>query len=424
MMKIFSAILVLLLTVVFSNAIANAKSATQSIRTDVFAVLEKAQQAQSQGKAKESRVYLDSLKARYNKNPLNDYELAQMWNFYAYAYLVEGDYVHAINAFKKVLNQKNIPTALAENAQYTLAQLFLQQGNYKEAITLLESWFLSAQNPKPEAYILLAKSYMSAQHLDNALINALAAFDLAKNDAGMLQEDWYVLLQYIYAEQKNYRQQEKVLIDILNRWPKKNYWLHLYAVYTELADNKKQLAVLELMYEQNYLDNANALLMYAQSLAANNNPLKAAKVVERGLFNKQLPRDSSNLKRVAEYLRLAQEPEKALPYYIEVAEFGASGDEALQLGLIYLQLLEYPKAVEQLKTAIQKGGKHNVLNTHLLLGQAYFEQKQYVKAQQVFKALIEISAENPRIKKKALDWLKYIDAELKHLQEMHEFVKK
>ena len=107
-MRIFSAIFVLLLAAVFSGAAVNAKSATQSIRADVFAVLEKAQQSQSQGKSKESRIYLDSLKARHNTKALNDYELAQMWNFYAYAYLAEDDYVHAINAFKEVLKQKDI----------------------------------------------------------------------------------------------------------------------------------------------------------------------------------------------------------------------------------------------------------------------------------------------------------------------------
>lgn len=407
-----------------AEMVSDKKTVTPSIRAEIFAQLEKAQAAQEKGDIKKSLVYLDSLKTQHAKKPLNSYELAQMWNFYAYAYLADEDYRQAINAFEKLMQQPDLPPALISSTQYTLAQVTLLQGHTSKTIQLLDEWFRTAVNPQPEAYLVLAKAYVLEKRYNDALDPLLTAIDVAEKQGKAEKEEWYVLLQYIYSEKKDYLRQEAALKKLVTHWPDKNYWLNLYGVYVQLGKEDKQLYVLESLYEQSMLNDPGSLIPYVQMLAAQDIPYKAAKIMEKGFADKVLQRDAANIERVGQYWQRAQEIGKALPYYTELAALSENGESHLRLAHLYLGLYDYSSAIIHIESALAKGRLKKPMEARFLLAQTCFHAKQYDKSVTVFRDIQKMSGESGQVllQKKAGEWLMFVNEEIQRLKELDQYL--
>lgn len=399
---------------------APATKQTQAIRADIFDQLSKAQVAQEKGNYAEALKYLDAIRAASSKKPLQPYEEAQLWNFYAYVYLAQEKQESAINAFEKILALPEIPESLALSARYALAQLYLVQGDIKKGIRMLEQWFARATNPAPDAYVMLGQAYLQEKRLDEAQKALLTALEVARQQGKAEKENWYLLLQYVYGEKQQYRKQEEILKILVSRWPKKTYWLSLFGVYSELDNQAGQLNVLETAYVQGFLDQKGYLLTLAQLLAANGMPNKAAKVLEKGLNDKLLEADAETLERTGEYFRLAQETDKAIPYLVRAAKMAKDGKPAMRLAYLYLGIYQYENAAAQIREAMSRGGIQKPLEAQLLLGTALFHAKQFDQAAKVFDGVARSSRdeEGGRWHKQAVQWLEIIEAERKRLEEI------
>lgn len=399
-------------------------SATALISAAVYDELVKAQEAQEKGDTAAAITILDGLKSRTGRRALKPYELAQMWNFYAYAYLADENYKQAIQAFTQLLAQEDLPAQLISSTQYTLAQLYFAEGDVKKAIQLLENWFKTADNPSPDAYVLLAQMYLQTEQLDNALKQLLTAFDIAKAQNRPEKENWYALLQYVYAEKKQYKNQLKALEVLVNRWPKRNYWLALMGTYSELGMDKQQLAAMDAAYQQGMLDQENYLISYAQMLMANQQPFQAAKVMQRGLDNQQITANVKNLERIGEYYRRAQETKKAIPYLEQAAKASDNGEIALRLAYVYMNRYQYKEAVASVRTALSKGGIKKPLEAQFLLGQAQFHAGQFEDSRSSLAAVVKAAkqTEAERLYQQASQWLKFIDSEIKREKEIKAYL--
>jgi len=399
-------------------------SATALISASVYDELVKAQEAQENGDTATAISVLDGLKNRSGRKALKPYELAQMWNFYAYAYLADENYSDAIRAFSNLLAQDELPAQLISSTQYTLAQLYFAEGNVKKAIQLLETWFKTADNPSPDAYVMLAQMYLQEEQIDKALKQLLTAFDVAKAQNRAEKENWYALLQYVYAEKAQYKNQLKVLEILVNRWPKRNYWLALMGSYAELGMDKQQLASMDAAYQQGMLDQENYLISYAQMLMANQQPYQAAKVMQRGLDNKQITADVKNLERIGEYYRRAQETQKAIPYLEQAAAASDNGEIALRLAYVYMNRYLYNEAAASVQTALKKGGLKKPVDAQFLLGQAQFHAGAFEAARSSLAAVVKAAkqGEDERLFKQASQWLRFIDSEIKRQKEIKAYL--
>lgn len=413
-----------------SSAIANEETnyqkqqATTIISAQVYDELIKAQEAQEKGDVSSALRILDELKARTGRRALKPYELAQMWNFYAYAYLAKEDFSQAIHAFNQLLAQEGLPAQLINSTQYTLAQLYFSEGNVNKAISLLEAWFKSAENPSADAYVLLAQMYLQQEKFDPALKNLLQGFKVAKAQNKEEKENWYALLQYIYAEKKQYKEQLSALETLVNRWPKRNYWLAMMGAYAELGLDKKQLAAMDAAYQQGMLTQENYLVSYAQMLVAHNQPYQAAKVMQQGLDKKLISEEVKNIERIGEYYRLAQQTEQALPYLEQAAKLSDNGEIALRLAYVYMNRYQYQQAETAAKTALQKGQLRKPLEAQFILGQAQFHAGHFTPARETLSALVRAAqkGEDERLYKQASQWLKYLEGEIKRQQEIKAYL--
>lgn len=400
------------------------KQATAVISADVYDELTKAQDAQEAGDIATALAVLDKLKQRSGRRALKPYEMAQMWNFYAYAYLAKEDFPQAINAFEQLLKQPDIPQQLIDSTRYTLAQLYFAEGNVAKATQTLEQWFKTAENPNPDAHILLAQMYLQAEKLDPALNQLLKAFEVAKAQKKDTKENWYALLQYVYAEKQQYKKQVEVLETLVNRWPKRNYWLAMMGAYSELGMDKKQLASMDAAYQQGMLDQESYLISYAQLLAANEQPYQAAKVMQKGLDAQQIKESAKNLERIGEYYRRAQETGKAIPYLQKAAEQTDDGEVAIRLAYVYLNRYMYKEAIAAVELGLRKGGVKKPLEARFLLGQAQFHAGRFDSAKATLTQVVQAAKkqEAERLHRQAGQWLKYIESEAQRQKEIADYL--
>lgn len=400
------------------------KQATAVISADVYDELIKAQDAQEAGDVATALAVLDKLKQRSGRRALKPYELAQMWNFYAYAHLANEDFAQAITAFEQLLKQPDIPQQLIDSTRYTLAQLYFAEGNVAKATQMLEQWFKTAENPNPDAHILLAQMYLQTEKLDPALSQLLKAFEVAKAQNKEAKENWYALLQYVYAEKQLYKKQVEVLETLVNRWPKRNYWLAMMGAYSELEMDKKQLASMDAAYQQNMLDQESYLISYAQLLAANEQPYQAAKVMQKGLDAQQIKENAKNLERIGEYYRRSQETEKAIPYLQKAAEQTSDGEVAIRLAYVYLNRYMYKEAIAAVELGLKKGGVKKPLEARFLLGQAQFHAGRFDNAKATLAQVVQAAKkqEAERLHRQAGQWLKYIESETQRQKEIADYL--
>ena len=161
---------------------------------------------------------------------LNSYEVAQLWNFYAFIYFGQENYREAIQAYERVLEQPDLPLGMETTTRFTLCQLYFQQERYEDSLRMLDSWFAVAQNPNPDAYILKAQIFYSLEQYRNGIEPVMQGIKVAQEQGREIQENWYRLLNVFYYELEDYPNVIEVLRTLIQSWPKREYFIQLSAM--------------------------------------------------------------------------------------------------------------------------------------------------------------------------------------------------
>jgi tetratricopeptide (TPR) repeat protein len=145
-------------------------------------------------------------------------------------------------------------------------------------------------------------------------------------------------------------------------------------------------------------------------------PYKAAKVMDKGLGNKSVEATSRNYEILGNAYRQAQEIDKAIPAMEEAAARSEDGELYTRLGNIYLDGDEFKKAIDAITKGLARGGVKRPDTARLVLGMAYFNDKQYEKAREAFKA----AGRDERSAKFSKQWIQYMDSELDRQRQLQE----
>lgn len=399
---------------------------TPAMRNAVYEKLSAAQKLIEAGKLEQGRKNLLALKNAKGRYALNSYELASVWNLIAYVHFQQEQYQQAIKAYQALLKQPEIPLAMEQNTQYTLAQLYFTVENYDKAIQLLNKWLSQVTNPSPDAYVFLAQAYYQKKNYKRSLSNIERAISLARQKNKPVKENWYQLMAFLYAEMRQPKKQLAVMKLLVTNWPKREYWLGLSGVYAELNQERNQLNAMETAYVQGLLNREAELVATAQLMAMFNMPYKAAKLMEKAIKDKKVEASAKNLERLGEYWRRAQETEKALPVLAKAAKLSKDGQPSLRLAYLYFSLDQYKKAAATAQQSLNKGKLNNPLEARVLLGQSEFYNKRYKAARKAFRTVIaDANVKNSKhahYKKAASQWLNYMESEIKRLEEIAKYI--
>ena len=167
---------------------------------------------------------------------------------------------------------------------------------------------------------------------------------LAREKGQEIKENWLLLKRVYHYELKEYEKVAEVLNTLIARFPKREYWNQLSAVYGELGDNKRQLAVLELADMQGYLDRSQDLRNLSQLYMMNGDPLRGAQTLEKAMSDGIVETNLANLRLLAQAWGAAREDEKALPVLERAAGLAPDGKLDLRIAYSYINIDEYDKA--------------------------------------------------------------------------------
>lgn len=351
---------------------------------------------------------------------LSPYEQAQLWNYYAYTYFILERYKDAIAAYERVLQQPDLPLALETGTLYTLAQLYFTTEEYGKAVQTIERWFKVAENPNENAYLLLGQGYYQLKQYKKALEPIKKAKAMIEARGEVPRENVYLLLRVLYYELDDYKNMADVMRELVAHYPKTEYWLTLAGIYSELKQLKKQMSIMEMLYERGELTKENQVVNLANLYLLHEVPYKAAKVLEKGIDSGLIEANVKNLRLLSQAWLQAREDEKSIPPLRRAAEKSDDGELYVRLGQAYLNIDRYEDAADALRKGLDKGGVRRPDLANIMLGLALFEQQKFEAAKQAFR----VASRDKRSAKTASQWLAYVESEMERKKALEEGLKK
>lgn len=292
-----------------------------------------------------------------NKDKLNPYELAQLYQFYAYAYYGMEDFKKARENFELVLRQApNIPVSLEASTTLTIAQLYGNEENYRKSLDMMLKWTDYVSEIKPEQYYLFGTLYYQLEDSQNAMLNINEAVRITEAEGKVPAESWYSLQRGLYFEREDYKNGVVVLEKLVRHYPKASYWRQLAQVYGILERDKQKLAALETAYLMGGVTSEKDLIILASYFLEAEVPYKAAKVLDKGINkDKSIEPTAKNLELLANSWRAAAEYNKSLVEMEKAARKSDDGNLLHTLATLYSLNDRYEDAIEAGNAALKKG---------------------------------------------------------------------
>ena len=166
------------------------------LRDQTFYKIEEAQNFLEAGQFTKAENTLNQLLAQKKKSKLNRYELANVYNTYAYLCYEVEEYYCALDYYQKVIDQRpEIPLALEMGTLYTIAQLYFLQENWQKGIDTLNTWMSMTDTPSTNAYVMLANGYFQLEEHSKSLENIEVAVQMTKDSGETPKKVWLKLIE-------------------------------------------------------------------------------------------------------------------------------------------------------------------------------------------------------------------------------------
>ena len=387
---------------------------TPALRNKVY---ERLAEAQGLAEAKDfagAAAILSDMIAEDGKRALNSYELANVYNLFAFLSYATEDYPQSLRYYEQVIAQPDIPLAMEINTRFTIAQLYFVQEKWQRGIDALLVWFDLSEKPNAGAYVLLAQGYYQIKKFDLALENVETAIAMHEGEGKLPKEQWYNLARFLYFDKEDYDSALNVLNTLIIYYPKKQYWVQASHLYGEKKEEQKQLALMEAAYEQGFLDRSSELVNMSYLYLNAEVPYFAASVIEKGFSEELVDDKSKNYELAGSAWAQAREVAKSIPMMEKAAAKSDEGELYVRLGNVYLDGDQFAKAADSVSKGLKKGGVKRPDQARLVLGMAYFNLGEYNKARRAFRD----AGKDERSEKYAKQWISYVTSEEERQREL------
>lgn len=377
----------------------------QAVSKEVY---ERIQKAQEDVDAKNYDAALRKLNALYNPDKLTEYEQANVLNYLGFVYYSMENTGRAIEIYERMLAIPSLEPQMAKQTTYTLAQLYMMEEQYQQALNKLDKWFVMETNPAPEPFILKAQNLYQVQRYSDMIEPIENAMQVAEARGKPLKEDWYVLLNFAYFQQENYAKVRDIQKILLENWPDKRYWFSLAGAFTELGEEDNLIAAYSAANTQRMLEKENELVTMAQLYMQREVPYKAAMLLEKEMEAGRVSRNEKNYRLLSQAWMLAMEDEKAVPALTEAARLSDEGELDIRLGNTHLNLGNFEECVSAVQAGLRKGGLKSPDHAQISLGMCQYNKRSYDTAIRAFRE----AAKTPRSRRTANQWITVIEADV------------
>jgi len=383
----------------------------QAVSKEVY---DRIQKAQDSVDAKDYSGALRSLNDLYNPDKLTEYEQSNVLNYIGFVYYNMDDIPNAIRTYDRMLAIPSLEEQLRKQTTYTLAQLYTMQEDYNRALTTIDKWFLLEPNPAPEPFILKAQNLYQVQRYNDMIQPIENAMRVAGERGKEIKEDWYVLLNFAYFQQENYRKVRDIQKIMLVNWPKKRYWFSLAGAYTELGEDENLINAYAAAYDQRMLEKESELVTMAQLFMQREAPYKAGQLLEKEMASGRVSKNAKNYRLLSQAWQLSMEDEKAIPALTEAARLTDDGELDIRLGNALLNTGKYKECAASVRSGIRKGGLKSPDNAQISLGMCLYNLREYNDAIRAFQE----AAKTPRSRRIANQWVTVIRADVERNEQI------
>jgi tetratricopeptide (TPR) repeat protein len=383
----------------------------QAVSKEVY---DKIQQAQEKVDADDFNGALRILNSVNSSDKLTEYEKSNVLNYIGFVHYNMGNTTAAIAVYKEMLRIPSLEEQIRKQTIYTLAQLNTMEEQYDEALRMLDQWFALEPNPAPEPYILYAQNLYQVNRYKDMIKPIETAMAIATKRDTAIKEDWYVLLNFAYFQQEDYKKVRDIQKILLVNWPKKRYWFSLAGAYTELGEDNNLYASYDAAYTQGMLERDSELVTMAQLHMQQEVPYKAAVLLDSEMKSGRVARNAKNYRLLSQAWSLAQEDEKSIPALKEAARLSDEGELDLRLANAYLNLGRYPECVTAVQAGLRKGGIKSPDNAQISLGMCLYNQEKYQAAINAFSE----ARKTGRSARVANQWIKVIQSDIERNEQI------
>ena len=380
-----------------------------AMRNRVYTQLARAQKLADEGNGLEGFDVLDEVQDRIDS--LNSYERAMLWNFYGFMYYGNDDIASAIDSFEKVVSEKEIPNSLRLSTLYSLAQLSMQLQNFDQSLTFLGLW--KESNPKEMTntqQVLFAQVHYQNKQYKQSLSYVSKAIEQSEIAKEVPKENWLVLQRASYFELKQPIDVTRVIESLVRYYNKPKYWLQLSAMYGEIGEEDKQLAVMESAWQAGYVTKSTDIITLVQLYRYHNVPIKAANLLAEAIDNGKVVAQEKYLDMLAQAYIAAKDDEKSIPVLIKAAEIGETGKFDAHLAQAYLNLEKWQLAINSADKALERGkldSESTEGNMYLVKGMAAFNLQNFEQSLVAFSQAKKVKSSA----KTAKQWFHYVQKE-------------
>jgi tetratricopeptide (TPR) repeat protein len=301
----------------------------------------------------------------------------------------------------------DIPLGMRLNVMRTLSQLHMVSEDYDNALKYVDMLIENSLEPSADNHILKAQILYQMERMDPAMAEIETGIELQAAKGLPPRENWLLLKNAIFYHRNDYRGMLAVVKQLVDLYPRDRYLLNMAAIYGELGDSKKQLALMEPLYERGSLSNVTHVVNLASLYLLHDIPIKAARLLDQEIETKQLKGTQRNLDMLAQAWLLAGHPDRAVGPMQTAARLSEDGRGYMNLARTYMSLLNWEAAEESVRQALKKGGLRDEGNARLLMGMAQFNQKHFRDARRSFAQ----AGQAPKTEKLARQWLAYLERE-------------
>jgi tetratricopeptide (TPR) repeat protein len=257
----------------------------------------------------------------------------------------------------------------------------MTEEKWKEGAAALEEWFQTAMNPNSAAYYLLAVAYYQLEDFARALPHAQKAIELTEKP----QESWLQLLLALYLQKEQFNDAIPLLVRLVETAPdKKTYWMQLSAVYGQVEDYPKALAVMQLAYGAGLVTEDSEIRRLADLLMFNDVPYRGAQVLADAIQKEVVNVDDKLYEKLANCWVAAGEIDKAVEPLQKGGDLASSGDMLIRLGEVQIERKDWEAAKAALERGITKGQLKDAGAAQLLMGIALFNEQRFADARTWF----------------------------------------
>ena len=338
--------------------------------------------------------------------PMNRHDESLVQQTFGFIYIQLDRPQDALVAFEKSLEIGMLPGSVIQGLRYSLAGLYAAEGQYQKSIDTMRLWFEYEEDPKAEAYMMIASAYAELEKLENALPYVRKAISKAEKP----NENWYMLELAIHIEANRYREGADVLRRMLAIWPQRpRLWDMLASINLELGNDREALDVMMVAYNSGYLNEESKILPVVQLNMLLDIPHVAGSILESELANGTVEETKKNLDMLLSAWIDAREYDKAVVVIDKLGEMTGDGKYFMQKASIHNEQGDWEGAASAARQAID-AGVEDPTDAYMLAGTAYTEMDRYQDALDAFRRAKESGDSKERAN--ADSWIAFVEEKI------------